>query len=180
MEQFSAKEFLSVNHIRRFSFLAASLFSLCVQAGNEASFDAGTNTLHIPKVLVGNSAFEADLFHDGNLSFSVTSVTPVPDQTPLAGDWETSVGVLSFRENGSYYHHGIEDGDGCFVGLETGEYEYDAVSRRIEVIVTRDDNGDCGLACNGTPCVDSLEVWVENDTLFVIEEGELIDFPRIP
>lgn len=87
------------------------------------------------------------------------------DQRSLDGTWQTPDGGLLVMDNGRYVNF---ETDACDItGIEAGTYTYNSSTRRItQITVTRDDNGECGLAENGQPAVD-FQAWVQQNTLIV-------------
>ena len=159
-------------------FLALIIISFTSQAENEATYNATTGVLHIPKVIVEGNEYWANLVHQGNLNFLVTKVELISEYQTLVGTWSIpSGGTVIFRGDGSYYVFEIEDGDGCFTGIEIGTYNYNPVTRKIEVAVASDENGDCGFAADGVSDTPG-QIWVEGNTLFVVDEDGITQFPR--
>jgi hypothetical protein len=164
-------------------------FGGVAQAENEATYNANTGSVHIPKVLVDSIYFQVDMQQGDGLNFSVTTATPTSGSDSIVGSWgsgyfsqgtqnqgEAEYMSLTFYSNGSYVHYEsgqqIEPCDNGG-GVEYGTYTYNATTGTLATSSIVDENGCVGLTENGAP--GSSIISITNDQLIFSDDGIIFD-----
>jgi hypothetical protein len=95
------------------------IFTVVVHANDEVVYNTNTNTLNIPKVLVGSTYYTVDMQQTEGLNFSVTNATPLTSDTIV---WPSGNNILSGQWTGrlefSQVISGISEKTNVEVSLE--------------------------------------------------------------
>jgi hypothetical protein len=137
------------------------------QAENEATYNAATGSLNIPKVEVGSGYYQVDMHQSEGLSFTLTNATPTSGINSIVGSWgsgyfsqgtqnngESEYMSLTFYSNGNYIHYESgQQSEPCDNGggIEYGTYTYDPATGILVTSSIVDENGCVGMTENGAP-----------------------------
>ncbi len=90
------------------------IFMNCVFAGetyshDEATFDISSGELHIPKVVVGNDAYEVNMQYTGELSFLTTDINLISDldNTNAFYNFDEETGAIAYDSSGNEFNGDI-------------------------------------------------------------------------